>query len=70
MHYVSVFGGQRGKFLSVYLALLEIPYAIELVKQTTESSLQMQHFLLLELDTLMDEEYILKYRLRKGVDVG
>ena len=57
MHYASVFGGQKGKFLSVYFALLEIPYAIELVKQTTESSLQMQHFLLLELDTLMDEEY-------------
>ncbi|CAH3142784.1 unnamed protein product [Pocillopora meandrina] len=57
VRYVSVFKGQKGKFLSVYLALLEIPYAIELMKQTTASTLQMQHSLLLELDTVMDEEY-------------
>ena len=57
VRYVSVFEGQKSKFLSVYLALLEIPYAIELMKQTTASTLQMQHSLLLELDTVMDEEY-------------
>ena len=67
MRYVSVFEGQKSKFLSVYLALLEIPYAIELMKQTTASTLQMQHSLLLELDTVMDEEYTLNYYLRKDV---